>query len=205
MRHYTFLSLTKQAKTRYTWSTKKGRGFMTKRKVILYIATSLDGYIADKNGGIDWLATNVVSSEVDTSYEDFYNKVDTVIMGRTTFDQVTTELSPENYPYADSTSYVLTSREASKKENVIFTNENVVNLVSTLKEEEGKDIFIVGGASIVQPLVEANLIDEYQLAIIPTLLGEGISLFGSIDQDVKLTATSAKVINNIVYHTYQKK
>ncbi|MEG0255056.1 dihydrofolate reductase family protein [Vagococcus sp.] len=178
---------------------------MTKRKVILYIATSLDGYIADNKGGIEWLSTNAVDNQPDTSYENFYKTIDTVIMGRTTFDQVTTELSPDDYPYADSTSYVLTSREGIQRENVIYTSENVSTLVSNLKNQSGGDIFIVGGASIVQPLIKENLIDEYQLAIIPTLLGEGTSLFGKLDSSVELTAVSAKVVNNIVYHTYLKK
>lgn len=78
----------------------------TLRKVVLYIATSLDGYIADKEGKVDWLVPTGV--EEDTSYEDFYAQVDTVIMGRTTYDQVVTELSPTHYPYEDVTSYIMT-------------------------------------------------------------------------------------------------
>ncbi|MGL4644424.1 MAG: dihydrofolate reductase family protein [Vagococcus fluvialis] len=174
------------------------------RKVILYIATSLDGFITDSKGGIDWLHTNAIEKETDTSYEDFYSNIDTVIMGRTTYDQVTEVLSPNEYPYADSQSYVLTSRKTESTETITFTNKSVVDIVTDQKKQPGKDIFIVGGASIIKPLVEENLIDEYQLAIIPTLLGEGIPLFSDIKGNLKLTATQAKVVNNIVYHTYVK-
>lgn len=177
---------------------------MTNRKIILYIATSLDGFIADTKGDINWLSENNTDLVSDTSYEDFYQSVDTVIMGRTTYDQVTQTLSPDDYPYADSKSYVITSRRGDNKENVTFTDQSVVELVKELKETNGKDIFIIGGASIVKPLVEENLIDEYQLAIIPTILGSGIPLFSSLEQPLKLTATNVQLVNNIVYHTYQK-
>lgn len=174
------------------------------RKVILYIATSLDGFIADSKGGIDWLHANAIEKETDTSYEDFYSNVDTVIMGRTTYDQVTEVLSPNEYPYADSQSYVLTSRQTESTETITFTDKPIVDIVTNLKKQPGKDIFIVGGASIIKPLVDENLFDEYQLAIIPTLLSEGIPLFSDIKGNLKLTATQAKVVNNIVYHTYVK-
>ena len=125
-------------------------------------------------------------------------------MGRTTYDQVTEVLSPNEYPYADSQSYVFPSRKTARTETLTFPNTSVVDIVTDQKKQPGKDIFIVGGASIIKPLVEANLLDEYQLAIIPTLLGEGIPLFSDIKGNLKLTATQAKVVNNIVYHTYVK-
>ncbi|HCM88570.1 MULTISPECIES: dihydrofolate reductase family protein [Vagococcus] len=177
---------------------------MAKRKIILYIATSLDGFIADRNGNIDWLSTNVDSSEIDTSYEDFYQQVDTVILGRTTYDQVTQVLSPDNYPYSDSTSYVLTSRPGESAESIIFTDQPVVEIVNNLKQTNGGNVFIVGGASIIQPLVEANLIDEYQLATIPVILGEGIPLFKSIKEPVGLQIKNISTVNNVVYRTYVK-
>lgn len=177
---------------------------MTNRKIILYIATSLDGYIADNKGRIDWLSTNVDNSETDTSYEDFYQHVDTVILGRTTYDQVTQVLSPDHYPYSDSTSYILTSRSGEANEKLIFTDQSVVDIVNNLKETDGEDVFVVGGASIVQPLMDANLIDEYQLATIPVILGEGVPLFKPVKEPLGLRVKDVKVINNIVYRTYVK-
>lgn len=173
------------------------------RKTILYIATSLDGYIADSTGSIDWLHENMIGNNIDTSYDDFYATVDTVVMGRTTYDQVTTLLSPTSYPYSDSKSYTITSRGNQSSEKLTFTNEDPVLLVNKLKKQKGKNIFIIGGASIINPLIESDLIDEYQLAIIPTILGSGISLF-TTEKRLNLQAISAKVVNNIVYHTYKK-
>lgn len=176
---------------------------MTNRKIILYIATSIDGFIADKNGCIDWLNTGATDDVVDTSYEDFYQHVDTVVLGRKTYDQVTTSLAPDNYPYADSTTYVLTSQSRENKENIIFTDQSVVELVTQLKNKPGKDIFIVGGASIIQPLVENQLIDDYILATISIILGEGIPLFHPIKKSVTLKPVSVNLINQIIYRTYQ--
>lgn len=74
-------------------------------------------------------------------------------MGRTTYDQVTEVLSPNEYPYADSQSYVLTSRQTDNTKDITFTNKSVVDIVTDLKKQSGKDIFIVGGASIIKPVL----------------------------------------------------
>ena len=177
---------------------------MTNRKVILYIATSIDGFIADHHGGIDWLETNSKNEEQDTSYTDFYQGVDTVILGRTTYDQVVNDLSPDIYPYEDSMSYILTSKKKENTDKQIFLNTPVVDLVTTLLKQPGKDIFIVGGTSIITPLIEANLIDDYQIATIPIILGDGIPLFEKIPNSVILTPTSTKLVNHIIYRTYTK-
>lgn len=177
---------------------------MTTRKVILYIATSIDGFIADEHGGIDWLETNSKQERIDTSYDDFYKDIDTVILGRTTYDQVVNELSPDYYPYADSFSYILTSQETKNTDNKLFTNQSVVDLVETLLQKPGKNIFIVGGTSIITPLIIANLIDEYQLATIPVILGAGIPLFDKFSQPLILKPKSTELVNNIIYRTYIK-
>lgn len=174
------------------------------RKVILYIATSVDGYIAKEDGGIDWLE-DVETTEEDHSYEQFYAGVDTVIMGRTTYDQVTTELSPEVYPYEDVTSYIMTSREADARKNCHFVAGSVIELVKKLKEEEGENIWIVGGNGVIQPLVEANLIDEYQITLIPIILGKGIPLFNEMEESLKLKAISSHCKNGMVTTIYKRK
>lgn len=175
------------------------------RKVILFIATSIDGYIADQDGGVGWLETATEMVEEDNSYEIFYQEVDTVILGRTTYDQVVNELSPGNYPYSDATSYVLTSRETADVDRVHFTSQSVVDLVKTLKAEVGGNIWIVGGSTVVMPLVEENLIDEYQLSTMPVILGQGISLFQKIPESVSLRTGNVRLKNGIVATTYYKK
>lgn len=74
-------------------------------------------------------------------------------MGRTTYDQVTEVLSPNEYPYADSQSFVLTSRQTESTETITFTDKPIVDIVTGLKKQPGKDIFIVGGASIIKPVL----------------------------------------------------
>lgn len=175
------------------------------RKIILYIATSIDGFIADSKGGIDWLGAGGEATEVDTSYEDFYGSVDTVVMGRTTYDQVVNELAPGNYPYADVDSYVLTSRPTENSEKIVFTSKEVTQLVEELKMEEGGNIWIVGGSSVVMPLMKENLIDEYQLAIVPIILGEGIRLFQEFSPSLQVTTTEVSTVNGLVYTKYVKR
>lgn len=79
------------------------------REVILFIAASIDGFIADKAGGVAWLEENIRGDEEDRSYDEMYEKIDTVVMGRTTYDQVTQELPPDVYFYEDKHSYIITS------------------------------------------------------------------------------------------------
>ena len=181
------------------------------RKVILYIATSLDGYIADKNGKIDWLTDygnqDVVSE--DQSYQTLLNRIDTVLMGRTTYDQVTNEFMVENndaYYYENMSNYVFTNRPAEERENVVFTNESVVDCVRQLKAKSGKDIWLIGGASIITPLIKDNLIDEYQITLIPVMLGTGIKLFEKFDlDDVRtLKLTDTHMVGDMVYLTYKR-
>ena len=148
------------------------------RQVILYIAMSLDGFIADRTGGVGWLEGDGSSAGAEDSYRRFIRRVDTVVMGWNTYHQVTTQLSPGEWVYRDQCTYVITHRKAFSTEPVIFTQEDPCQLVERLKGEPGTGIWICGGGSIVRPLVRADLIDEYVISVIPTLLGAGIRLFG---------------------------
>ena len=111
------------------------------------------------------------------SYFEFIKGIDTVIIGWKTYHQIVTELSPDDWMYKDLTSYVITHKELHDTENIKFVNESVCELVKNLKEEPGKDIWICGGATVIQPLVQENLIDKFHISIIPTILGNGIRLF----------------------------
>ena len=174
-------------------------------QVILYIAHSLDGYIADQAGQINWLETAITGSEEDPRYADFYQGVGSVLMGRTTYDHIVTELSPEVYPYQNVASYVFTSRPAVPKAGVTFIEEDIVTFVKRHKKETQKAIWLLGGSSLVAPLVAANLIDEYQLTTIPCLLGQGIPLFQLQGEPLFLTTTAVSEINGLVTITFRKK
>ena len=167
------------------------------RKIVLFIAMSLDGYIADKNGGVDWLTGQDEQEEGMDTYSEFIKDVDTVVMGGNTYHQIVTELSPEEWVYADLTSYVITHRELPSADKIIFTKKQPCDIVSELRLKQGKKIWICGGANIVQQLMEADLIDEYYISVIPTILGSGIRLFGTIPRDIKLKLTDIQTYNGI--------
>ena len=111
------------------------------RKVILYIAVSLDGYIADSEGSIEWISGQDKNVEMEDTFTPFFSGVDTVIMGKRTYDQIVTELSPDQWPYGEAMTYVLTHHsEEEGTENIRFRNMDVCQLVEELKQESGKDV-----------------------------------------------------------------
>lgn len=172
------------------------------RKVVLFIAMSLDGYIADKYGNVDWLNGQDRNEENIDTYSVFVRDVDTIIMGWDTYYQIVNKLSPTEWIYANLTSYVITHRKLSSKNEIFFTEKDPICLVKELKNKEGKNIWICGGANIVQQLVETDLIDEYYISVIPTILGSGIRLFGTISDEMKLKLISTQAYNGIVELIY---
>ncbi|MBP1046480.1 dihydrofolate reductase [Enterococcus sp. BWM-S5] len=174
------------------------------RKIILYIAASLDGYIAEADGSIDFL-TDDTSSEVEAfdSYTQLLERIDTVVLGRTTYDQLVNELSPDQYPYEDKISYIITHRPKAGTDQLIFTEEQPEQLIQRLKQEEGKDIWIVGGSQIIAPLIANNLIDEYVITTIPIILGKGIPLFSETDTAIKLKIVDSQIEHGLITSFYQ--
>ena len=110
------------------------------RKISLFIAMSLDGYIADSKGGVDWLKGQSSDDEDIDTYSEFVKNIDTILMGWNTYHQVVTELSPTVWIYNDFTTYVITHNEYSSSEKIRFTSTNPVNLIKSLKKENGKGI-----------------------------------------------------------------
>ncbi len=178
---------------------------MNKRKVVLYIAASLDGYIARKNGAIDWLAGDGSDPYVDNGYSDFYKTIDTIIMGSKTYEQIIHELSPNMWVYEGKQCFVATTRDFDQNSNVKFVKGNLGALVSALKEQEGKNIWIIGGAEIIEQLVKENLIDEYIISVIPTILGNGIPLFKSGIPEIKLKLKNIRPLDGVVEMYYIKR
>lgn len=175
------------------------------RKVVLFIAMSLDGYIADRDGGVDWLAGQDPQAETLDAYSAFIEDVDTVVMGWNTYHQVAAELSPEKWVYGDLTSYVVTHRELDATEQIVFTGRDPCALVEDLRRGPGRDIWICGGASIVRQLAAADLIDEYDISVIPTLLGDGVPLFGPAGRRQELTLTGLQSSNGITRLIYRRR
>lgn len=147
------------------------------RKVILYIAVSLDNYIARLDGDNTWLhSPELVLPNEDYGYKDLMNSIDTTLMGNNTYEEILGFGVP--FPYPDTTNYVFTrSKDKKDTEQVQFISEDLVSFVRDIRQEEGKDIWLIGGAQINTEMLNNGLIDELILSIIPITLGEGIPLF----------------------------
>lgn len=160
------------------------------RKVKLFVATSLDCYIAKKDDNIDWLFTGG-----DYGYDDFYSSIDTTLTGYLTYKQVLGFGVP--FPYPDKTNYIFSRNHKQEDNNpVIFVSTDPAEFVRKLKEEKGKDIWLVGGGQINTILFNANLIDEMIISIHPVILGEGIPLFAGKADFKQFTLADTKTLDN---------
>jgi dihydrofolate reductase len=164
-----------------------------KRKVVLYIAQSLDGYIARENNDISWLSI-VERDNEDYGYNTFIKTVDTVFMGRKTYDKVLS--FGIEFPHKGRTCYVLSKTLKGADENVQFFSGNIAELITKIKAEKGKDIFIDGGSEVIREFRDKDLIDEYVISIIPILLGKGIRLFKEIDTENNLKLMVSKAFDS---------
>lgn len=175
------------------------------RKVVLFIAMSLDGYIADTHGGIGWLEGQEPGENDMVSYEEFIQDVDTAILGANTYRQLVTELSPHEWAYPDLTSYIVTHTPKESTERIRFTEEDPCRLVERLKKDAGKNIWICGGASIVNQLMRADMIEQYYINVIPTILGNGIRLFDTLGKEMKLKLIKTRSYHGITDLVYERR
>lgn len=169
--------------------------------VVLYIATSLDGKIARTNDQLDWLFE--VVGEEDNGYADFFKSVGAVIMGRRTYEEVL-RLEDNHYPYANIPNYILTRNPDREAEHVTFTDQPIEKLIEQLKQDIDGDIWIVGGGEVIKAAMAHDLIDRYEIAIAPVVLGEGIPLFPEGTKETKLKLTSQRASGQFVMVTYEK-
>jgi dihydrofolate reductase len=159
------------------------------RKVILYIATSVDGYIAKPNDDLGFLSLVQKEGE-DYGYADFIKKVDTVIMGRKTYDWIMKQV--DEFPHADKNTYIITRTARPDAGMTVFYTGNIKDLVVRLKGEKGENIFIDGGAEVVHELLKEKLIDEFVISVIPILVGNGLKLFNDGRPEQRLKLVSVK-------------
>lgn len=169
------------------------------RKVKLFIATSLDGYIARADGDIDWLFT-----DADYNYSAFYDSVDTVVMGRKTYDLA---LSFGEYPYTGKAAFVFSRTRSGADDHATFVSGAPAALVERLRAAPGRDIWLVGGGELTRDFAEADLIDELVISIHPRLIGRGIPLFPAWrrDGDVALEMVESQSFpSGLVQIRYQR-
>ncbi len=159
------------------------------RRVVLYVANSLDGYIAREDGSVDWLFDPYAHG-----YEFFYEDVDTVIMGRKTYDQA---LSFEEAPYSSKRAIIFSrTAKPSPYAGLEFTAEPPQDVVRRLKEEDGGMIWLVGGREISELLIANELVDELIVSIHPKILISGIPLVASKDCAVDLKLVTYEVFKS---------
>ena len=173
------------------------------RKVVFGGANSLDNYFARRDDTVDWL---LWSDEVAKIMADYFKTFDTIVMGRRTYE-VAVASGHGGGSYGGMKTYVFsrTLKPRSTK-NLEITSEDVVKFVGRLKQQEGKDICIMGGGLLAQPLFEANLIDEIGFNIHPVLLGSGIPLFHELSHQIDLELIECKSLKNgCVLVTYKVK
>jgi dihydrofolate reductase len=145
------------------------------KKIILYIAASLDQRIAAPDGSLEWLTGFSNPNKTDDSYKELLASVDTVLIGGRAYHEL---LNMEViWPYQEQMTYVIACHDWGANEKLHFITENIVENISALQNEQGKDILLVGGGKLTSILLAADLIDEMCITYIPIILGEGIPLF----------------------------
>ncbi|MEO0066228.1 MAG: dihydrofolate reductase family protein [Bacteroidota bacterium] len=189
--------ITQETDTSFIWKFT-----MSKRRLILYIAMSLDGYIAESNDDLSFLS--IVEQEgQDYGYADFVKTVDTVILGRKTYDKVIS--MGFDFPHADKDAYIITRTSRPNIGSVKFYTGDLTLLVNQLKSQNGKNLFCEGGAEIVHELLKEDLIDEFIISIIPILVGNGTKLFKDGRPEKKLELVSVKSFDRGLTQLYYKR
>lgn len=172
-------------------------------KLILYIAMSLDGYIADKDGGIGFL-DETPTALPDLGYEEFYSSIQAIIFGGKTYRQVKYELSPDKWMYEGMPCYICTRQQNQHDPNVCFTDLPPKQLLETIQKDHPGNTWLMGGGEIIRCFMQENLIDEYYIYVMPTVLGEGIPLFPASFPKANLKLISCKSIGEIAELIYQR-
>lgn len=171
-----------------------------RRNVILYIGTSIDGYIAKDDGTLEWLESTEV--EGDSGYNSLLKRIDTVVMGKGTYDII--RGFEMDYPYSDYTNYVFSNSVSGSDEYASFINEDVKTFINNIKQQPGKDIWLIGGGNLAREFFKENLIDEFQLAIASIILGTGISLYNGDDITQKYRLTKVEKLGQLAMLRYEK-
>lgn len=176
------------------------------RQLSLFIACSLDGYIAKPNDDLSFLKMVEKEGE-DYGYAAFIEQIDTIILGRKTYDYVVREIGAEHYDNGERAIYVITSQKRAAVGRTTFYSGNLKELIQELRSKAGKNLYCDGGAELIHALLQADLIDEIIVSIIPILLGEGVRLFkdGRQEQVLELLTTKTFETGLVQLHYKVKK
>lgn len=162
------------------------------KKIKLYIASTIDGYIDRSDGDLDWLTEFPNPERTDYGYRTFFESVDTVILDERTYMNIVS--MDIIWPYKDKMVYVVTPYPTDNNDKVCFISENAVEAISGLREEEGKDIWLACGGKLLSMLLEQDMVNEMTINCYPVILGNGIALFSDYTKE-----SEWKVKNSIIY------
>lgn len=167
----------------------------------VYVATSLDGFIATKDGELDWLFEIPNPEASDYGFGKFISGMDAIIMGRNTFEKI---LTFEQWPYQKPV-FVLSHRLQKIPETLSgkaeILGENPKDLVAQLQERGYTNLYVDGGG-VIQSFLEEDLIDEMIITRVPILLGDGFPLFGKLSQTLKFRHYKTQIYNNTLVQSY---
>jgi dihydrofolate reductase len=145
-------------------------------EIVYYVASSLDGYIATTDGGVEWLPA-IESTGEDYGYYAFYASIDALLMGSHTYEQV---LRHGRWPYSGKPCWVFSRRQLQVAQaEIILTSQSPRDIVAELHTRRLHRVWLVGGGELAESFRAQGLITEYVIGVIPTILGAGIPLFAS--------------------------
>lgn len=176
------------------------------KKNTVFIATSLDGFIADKNGGIDWLNTIPNPDNVDMGFVSLFHRLDAIVMGRTTFEKVLSFNVPWPYPCP-----VIVLSSSLKEipegyEDKIILTQGTVDEILDFAHSRGYGRLYIDGGRTIQSFLKADRIDELIISKIPIVLGGGFPLYGALDSSLEFEHVKTEVfLDHIVQSTYKRK
>jgi dihydrofolate reductase len=174
----------------------------SRRKVVVYVATSVDGYIARADGDVGWLERKEASG--DYGLRAFLRTIDTIVWGRTTYEFALAHGGLGIFG-SQVDHYVFTAVDRRDTyEKVEFVHEPVREFVARLRARPGKNVWLMGGARIIGSFLDASAVDEFMIHVIPTLIGEGIPLSAPVPRTVGLSLVSTRRYpDGVVRLTYQ--
>lgn len=162
-------------------------------RTVLYIATSLDGYIAGENDDLSFLSVVERSGE-DYGYANFLKNIDTIVMGHRTYHWIIK--NAPDYFHLDKLTYVITHQKNKDNGHVKFYSGDLSQLIIDIKNNSKKNIFIEGGANIINQLLSLQMIDEYYISIIPYILGKGTKLFNGNGSSQELSLINSRMYDS---------
>lgn len=179
-----------------------------RRKIILDLAVTLDGFIEGENGEVDWCIM-----DPDMGFNDFLHQIDTILYGRKSYElwgQYTpetevTETDKELWDLVHSKQkYVFSRTQKQTDDKAIFINDQILEEVNKLKNKQGKDIWLYGGASLITTFIRLGLVDEFRLSVHPVVLGEGKPLFLDLQKRLNLKLVNTRSFSSgvvqLIYH-----